>query len=217
MAKQTKSRAAQDFVPVKDIRDGVAILDDGSLVTVLLASSINLALKSEDEQTSTFYQFQNFLNSLDFSVQFLVQSRDLDIRPYLALLEQVESTQTNDLLKIQTREYIEFIKTFTESTSIMTKSFFIIIPYTPSIASKSGGVKGLNPLKKKKTPEEEQGDEKRFLEYRTQLEQRVAVVEQGIARTGVRSVELGTEELIELFYRTLNPGELHKPSSAVQS
>jgi hypothetical protein len=215
MAKKPKAGATQDFVPIEDIRDGVAVLDDGTLIVVLLASSINLALKSEDEQTSVFLQFQNLLNSLDFPIQFLVQSRELDTRPYLALLEEVEREQTNDLLKIQTREYIEFIKTFTASTSIMTKSFFVIVPYTPSIASQAGGLKGLVPLGPlaKKGEEGEAQSEERFQEYRSQLEQRVAIVEQGIARTGVRTVQLGTEEMIELFYRTFNPGELHKPAS----
>jgi hypothetical protein len=213
MASKRKSQATQDFVPVRDIRDGIAVLEDGTLVGVLLASSINLSLKSSDEQTSILLQFQNLLNSLDFSIQFLIQSRDLDVRPYIATLEEVYREQTNDLLKIQTREYIEFIKTFTASTSIMTKSFFIVVPYTPSIASKGGGITDLLPIKKDQTSEKEAENELKFQEYRTQLEQRISIVQQGVARTGVRSIQLGTEEVIELFYRTFNPGELHKPAA----
>ena len=106
------SKATQDFVPIKEIRDGVIILNDGSLRGILIASSINFALKSEDEQQAVISQFQNFLNSLEFSIQITVQSRELDIRPYVALLEQQFGKATDDLMIIQIREYIEFIKSF---------------------------------------------------------------------------------------------------------
>src|SRR4051812_20981984 len=104
MAVQAK--ATQDFVPIKEVRDSVLVLKDGSMRSILLASSVNFALKSGDEQTSIILQFQNFLNSLEFTVQVFVQSRRLDIRPYLALLEERYKEQVGELMKIQTREYI---------------------------------------------------------------------------------------------------------------
>jgi len=121
-----QSKAAQDFVPIKEVRDGVVILKDGSMRAVLMVSSLNFALKSQDEQESILFQFQNFLNSLDFSVQFFVQSRELDIRPYLNLLEERYRAQTEDLMRIQVREYIGFVKNFIENSDIMSKSFFIV-------------------------------------------------------------------------------------------
>ena len=78
-----KAKATQDFVPIKEVRDGIVVLKDESLRAIILASSINLSLKSDDEQRATILQFQNFLNTLDFSIQISVQSRKLDIRPYL--------------------------------------------------------------------------------------------------------------------------------------
>src|ERR1700733_14849784 len=113
MATQS-TKTTQEFVPIKEIRDGIAILNDGSLRSIVLASSLNFALKSSDEQNSIIFQFQNFLNSLDFSVQIFVQSKRLDIRPYIALLEGQYKEQTIELMKIQTREFIEFIKTFVD-------------------------------------------------------------------------------------------------------
>src|SRR5580700_11969986 len=92
-----KSHSTQEFVPVSSVRDGIVVLKDGSLRAILLASSINFALKSEDEQTAFIVQFQNFLNSLDFSVQIFVQSRMLDIRPYIATLEAAYKEQLDDL------------------------------------------------------------------------------------------------------------------------
>src|SRR5579864_4231777 len=125
MAQGTTARSAQDFVPLQEIRDGVVVMKDGSLKAIVMCSSVNMALKSPDEQASTILQFQNFLNSLDFSVQIFIQSRKYDIRPYIALLEEQEKNQLNDLLKIQTREYINFIKSYSESQNIMTKNFFV--------------------------------------------------------------------------------------------
>lgn len=213
MPSQTSSRASsrstQDFVPVSEVRDGVVVLKDGGLRAVLLASSINFALKSEDEQTAFIVQFQNFLNSLDFSVQIFVQSRMLDIRPYVATLEVQYKQQLDDLMRIQIREYIEFIKSFTEAANIMTKNFFIVVPYSPAIVQKKNGPAGLLPFGKGKANTEEQN--RSFEEQVSQLEQRIAIVQQGLVRTGVRTVQLGTEEAIELFYKMFNPGEEGKP------
>jgi hypothetical protein len=204
-----KSQASQDFVPIKEIRDGVLILKDGSYRAIVMASSLNFALKSQDEQTSIIYQFQNFLNSLNFSVQICIQSRRLDIKPYLKLLEGREKEQENDLMRLQVRQYIEFISALTENTNIMTKSFFIIIPYAATIISNQKA--GFTNLFKKRSDAENKADkEMSFEENRGQLEQRVAVVEEGLTRCGIRVVELGTEELVELFYKSFNPGEIDK-------
>jgi len=208
----TIAKATQDFVPIQEVRDGIIILKDGSLRAVLMASSLNFALKSQDEQEAILYQFQNFLNSLDFSVQIFVQSRKLDIRPYITLLEERLKEQTSELMKIQIQEYIGFIKNITESTNIMSKSFFIIVPYSPAVISrKTAGALG-SFIKKgggATSPEEEVEND--FEESRSQLEPRVSVVEQGLLRTGIRVAALGTEEAIELLYKMFNPGELEKP------
>lgn len=202
------NRTTQDFVPVSEVRDGVVVLKDNSLRAVLLASSINFALKSEDEQTAFILQFQNFLNSLDFSVQIFVQSRMLDIRPYIGTLEVAYKNQLDDLMRIQIREYIEFIKSFTEAANIMTKNFFVVVPYSPPglAAAKAGGFLSFG---KKKVPADEAN--RTFEEQVTQLEQRISIVQQGLVRTGVRTVQLGTEEAIELLYKMFNPGEIGKP------
>ena len=208
MAAATKSKSTQDFVPIKEIRDGVIVLKSGGMRSIILASSLNFALKSQDEQASILMQFQNFANSLDFSVQIMIQSKKLDIRPYIALLEERYKEQATELMKIQVREYIEFIRTFVDSTNIMSKSFFVVIPYDPPIMTGSKNpLSGMLP--KSKTPT--QDFDKQFQEYRSQLEQRVAVVEQGLVRCGIRSAELGTEEVVELYYKLFNPGETEKP------
>ncbi|MDE2213098.1 MAG: hypothetical protein KGJ34_01005 [Patescibacteria group bacterium] len=210
--QKVSAKATQEFVPIKEVREGVVVLKDGSLRTILMASSINLALKSQEEQEAVIAQFQNFLNSVEFTVQFFIESRDLDIRPYIALLEERLAEEVDDLMKLQIREYITFIRDFVERANIMSKNFFIVVPYDPALIERGGRSGPLTALGlggnsgKSSTLTDEQ-----FEQYRSQLEQRVGIVEQGLIRTGVRVVPLGTEELIELFYKLFNPGELEKP------
>ena len=204
------AKASQDFVPIKEIRNGVVILKDGGMRAVLLASSLNLSLKSAEEQRATILQFQAFLNSVDFPIQIIIRSRRYDIRPYLATLENRLGEIEEPLLKIQTREYITFIRDFTKTVSIMTKNFFIVVPYTSAdIGGGAGPLAGLArilPFGKKETTEAR--EEAAFEEKQTQLLQRSGVITQGLARVGVRTAQLGTEELIELFFKTFNPGEI---------
>ncbi len=211
---RNENKSTQEFVPIKEVRDGIVIMKDNGLRAVLLASSINFALKSEDEQTAFIVQFQNFLNSLDFSCQIFVQSRQLDIRPYVATLEEAYKGQLDDLMRIQIREYIEFIRSFTEAANIMTKNFFVVVPYTPAVISTGGGAASFLPFGKKKANAAEEN--RTFEEQATQLEQRISIVQQGLIRTGVRTVQLGTEEAIELLYKMFNPGEESKPMSLQQ-
>src|SRR5574343_627472 len=194
---QNQAKTTQEFVPIKEIRDGIVILKDGSMRSIILASSLNFALKSSDEQSAIIAQFQKF-----------IQSKRLDIRPYIALLEERYKEQTSELMKIQTREYIEFIRTFVDNSNIMTKGFFIVIPFSPPIISNSN-----NPITSiiKGKKDDALIENAKFEEYRSQLEQRVGVVEQGLVRCGIRVAELGTEEVVELYYKIFNPGETEKP------
>jgi len=209
------SQATQSFVPVKEIREGVVILKDESFRMILMCSTLNFALKSEDEQSAIVMQYQNFLNSLDFSVQFFIQSRKLNINPYLTTLEEARIQQPNELLKIQTREYIGFIRNFVSATNIVEKTFYVVVPYAASIAL---GAKSSNPITSilslfsKNKGEAGQAEAMRFAEARLQIQQRADVVSQGLAGAGIRSKQLATEELIELYYKLFNPGELEKES-----
>ena len=198
----TPNRAAtQDFVSIRDIKEDVVIQKNGQMVMVLLASSINFALKSLDEQRAILSQFQDFLNTLDFSLQIHMQSRRLNIEPYIAVLGELEEKQYNDLMRIQLREYMEFIRTFTRDVEVMNKNFFIVVPYSPSL--KIG--RGVGNLFSPKTGGAV--NDSNFEENRTQLEQRASLVSEGLARIGVRTITLGTDELVELYYHTFNPND----------
>lgn len=199
--------ATQQFVPVKEIRNGIIILKDGGYRGILICSSINFGLKSADEQHAITLGFQNFLNTLDFSIQIVVNSRKMDLRPYLALLEEKATGQKTELMRIQLREYVEFVRSFTDQANIMTKSFYIVVPYSPHVSV----VDTLGFFKHKDAQSKSSAAQASFEEDRAQLEQRLSLVAGGLAGTGVRAVSLGTEEVIELLYRSFNPGELENP------
>ena len=188
----------QNFIPIESVRDGIILLKNGEYRSLIMTSSVNLSLKSDDEQSAIYLQFQNLLNSLDFQIQIFVQSRRLDIRPYLAVLEKRHTEVKEDLLKVQITEYIDFIRKFTEESNIMTKHFFVTVPYLP--------VSALN--QSKSTPfNNTQKSIDAFEQIKVQINERVSLVIQGLNRLGIRSVVLNTEEAVELFYKEFNPGE----------
>jgi len=184
----------QEFLEIEDIREGVLILKNKSLRGVLAVSSLNFALKSEEEQNAIIYQFQSFLNSLDFPIQIYVQSRRLNLTGYLERLEELEKEQKNELLKIQTRSYIQFIKNLLAGGSIMTKNFYLIVPFVPVLV----------PGMRKKSPTL---SEEEFERAKTQLWQRMEFVAHGLRRCGLFCVPLNTRELIELFWSIYHPEE----------
>lgn len=195
---------SQQFVPIQEIQDGTIVLKDGSFRAILMASSVNLGLKSAEEQEAVIMQFENFLNTLDFPTQIVVQSRKRNIKPYISKLEEQLKNQTEPLLKIQTREYIEFIKSFMEINDIMTKHFFVVVPYDNiSASAASGGL--LNKIIPSKTVQKTQQED--FQKMKSQLEQRITIVQEGLKRTGVRTILLKTPQVVELFFKTFNPGE----------
>ena len=203
----TPAGPTQKFVPVKEIRNGVVILKEGGYRGILICSSINFGLKSAEEQRAITLGFQNFLNTLDFSIQIVINSRKMDLRPYLALLEQKAPEQKTELLRIQLREYVEFVRSFADRANIMTKSFYIVVPYAPRVSAANA----IGFLHRDSAASKSASATASFEEDRAQLEQRLALVAGGLAGTGVRAVPLGTEEVIELLYRSFNPGELENP------
>ncbi|MCA9357076.1 hypothetical protein H6784_03835 [Candidatus Nomurabacteria bacterium] len=197
--------ATQDFVSIKDIRDDVIIQKNGQMCMLLLASSINFALKSLDEQKAILMQFQQFLNTIDFSLQIYIQSRKLNIEPYLELLQSLEVKQDNDLMRIQLREYMEFISSFTRDVDVMSKNFFIVVPYSPTKLNITRGITSMFSQSQKQSSSQ---NDLQFEEHRIQLEQRVDMVSEGLARIGVRTISLGKDDLVELFYHLYNPADM---------
>jgi len=195
--------STQRFLDILEIKDDIVVLKDGSVRAVLLVSSINFDLKSEEEQNAVISSYVQFLNSVDFPVQIVIQSRKLNIDRYLEKLQALEKQQTNELLRSQTVEYRQYIQELVQIADIMTKRFYAVVPYSGS----DGGTKKFFPrlvdafsptniihLKQKK-----------FEEYRSELMKRVEFVMDGLGSAGLKSAILDTQSLIELYYNTYNP------------
>jgi len=197
------TQSTQIFLDIAQIKNDAVILKDGSLRAVLMVSSINFALKSEDEQNALVSSYVGFLNYLSFPVQIVIQSRKLDIDSYISYLEESERGLTNDLLKRQIVNYKSYIKELVDLGDIMTKRFFIVVPYSP-IESKQMGFFGrlasvFSPAKVI------QLNQDKFLQYLHELSQRVEHVNMNLGSMGLTSARLDTQGLIELYYNVYNP------------
>jgi hypothetical protein len=196
----------QALVDIKEIRDGVLYLKSGGVRRVLIVSGVNFDLKSEAEQGLILGSFQNFLNTLDFSVQFFIHSRKVNVDAYLAAMRARMEEEPSELLKIQIGEYVEFIRTFVEENAIISKTFFAVVPYESVIPS--GKVAGLASLFKKRAPgthSTSSGQAENAQETLSQLERRVNQVIDGISQIGLRAAPLENDALVELFYNLYNP------------
>ncbi|MGB2762407.1 MAG: hypothetical protein WBC21_02595 [Minisyncoccales bacterium] len=193
--------STQDFLQIEQIREGTVILKNKLLRGILMVSSLNFALKSDDEQSAIIYQFQNFLNSLDFSCQILVQSRRINITGYIDKLKKLEKEQTDELLQIQTSGYREFIESLVKAGTIMNKNFFIIVPFS-LLETKQNEKKGIF-----KAPKIPKLTEEEFQRSKIQLQQRMEFIILGLRRCGLKAVPLTTPEIIELFWGLHHPNQ----------
>ncbi|MBS4033878.1 MAG: hypothetical protein KGZ85_05395 [Ignavibacterium sp.] len=201
----SKFASTQNYLPISGIRNDTIVLKDGTLRAAVLCSSVNFSLKSEKEQKSIIAGYIGFINSLEWPIQIVIQSRKLNIDSYLEKLKNLEMEQTNDLLRIQMRDYASYVKELVQIGEIMTKKFFIVIPYNP-----------LGDLKRKfidrfveifKAPSFIKMKREKFEKYRSELFKRVDHVISGLAGIGVNVMPLDTQSLIELFYNSYNPTE----------
>lgn len=195
--------STQKYLQIAEIRDDTVIMKDGSIRSVLLVSSINFALKSEDEQNAIISAYVNFLNSMDTPMQILIQSRKLDLEQYLIYLKEAEAKQTNDLLQMQMAEYRQYIAELVSLGNIMTKRFYVVVPFEPfnsktrGFWSRAGDV--LSPTAVSSV------SQKNFTARQRELFTIVDRVLSGLAGMGLRAQILDTQALIELFYNTYNP------------
>ena len=202
-----KGPATQEFVAIDEIREGIIILKNGGLRAVLMCGSRNLELESIDSQNAVISAYADFVNSFDWPIQIIIHSRKLDINPYLNMLEEKLKTQKNELLKIQTAVYIDFIRNFTTLADIMIKKFYVGIPFDPIESKTEGPIEKITSLLPK-TQSKNILSEEKFKEYRSQLLQRVEHTILTLAHVGIKASQLQTDELVELFYNLYNPEEL---------
>jgi len=201
------TQSTKELVSIADIKDSIVLLKNGSLRAVIEVSAVNFELRSEEEQTGILQNFQRFLNSIDFPLQMIVNSRQLNMDEYLKSVDTIAESTTNELLKIQAVEYSKFVKELLELSNIMTKHFYVVLPFyvyeTPSktgIVESIKGVFGSSKTVQQIKPEQ-------LETYRTQLIQRVELILDGLIGVGLKARLMEGQELNNLYYSLYNPGE----------
>jgi hypothetical protein len=196
--------STQQYIEIAGIKDGIVILKNGGYRLIISVSTTNFALKSEQEQNSIIFQYQSFLNSLHFPIEIVMRSKRLDLSPYLNKISKLMAEQQNELLQIQTADYVDFVTKLIEIANIMKKSFYVVIPYQP-INLESANF--LTKLFRKKTTvvSELRISEEEFRKNADKLREYGQIVADGLGKIGLHCFQLTTKEIIELFYQIYNP------------
>ncbi|MDR3642097.1 MAG: hypothetical protein P4L74_00525 [Candidatus Doudnabacteria bacterium] len=212
--KKPIGKPTQNFLRISEIKNDTVVMDDGTLRVIIMVSSTNFDLKSQDEQNSIIFGFQRFLNSLEFPVQILMQSRKMEIGGYLEKLKKLADKQTNELLRVQTNEYVEFISRLIENASIMNKNFYIVVPLGESIFPAAAGFfsRVFGRGREREVTERIENFEK----AKEKLDNRATSLASNLSGIGIRAERMKTEEIIQLYYNSynfesgplINPGEL---------
>lgn len=206
MAQQTTTtnKSTQSSLIINEIKDGIVIMKDGSLRSVVLTSAINFDLMSQAEQDGAEMAFQGFLNSLHFPVQIVIKSRKIDLDNYIDKLKKSRDDQDNPLLADLMEDYIANVQSLIEEVNIMDKQFFVVIPYFPITApDKANIVQNLTTILKPANVVSVNSVD--FENSKKELRQRVQLVANGLAQMGLRAIPLNTQELIDLYYTSYNP------------
>lgn len=202
--------STQNNLQIAEIRDGVAIMNDGSFRSVVMVKSINFDLMSPQEREAVEYSYQGFLNSLYFPIQIFVRSQKVDIRPYIEKLDKIRTEHDNMLLALLMDDYIGYIDDLAAQTNIMDKHFYVVVPFFPTEASTKplaqsksllDGVFSLFNNNKTHIVI----NEKKLEDAKEELRNRVQAVLAGLIECGIQGLPLDTQELIELYYDTYNP------------
>lgn len=204
--------STQNALQISEIRDGVVIMNDGTFRAVVMCKSINFDLMSPQEREAVEFSYQGFLNSLYFPIQIFIRSQKVDLRPYLERMNKIRTEQENMLLGLLMEDYIAFLSDIAHQTNIMDKRFYMVIKYPDTdqdirkaLKQSTGFFTGMGELLSPSKPSKVVINEKTLETGKTELRNRVQAVMQGLAQSGIQSLPLDTEELIELYYDAYNP------------
>lgn len=207
--KASTPTTAQNSLLFSEMRENMIIMNDGSFRAVIQCQSINFDLMSSREREGIEFSYQNFINSLYFPVQVLIRSRRVDIAPYIDRLVDIRRSQDNMLLNVLMDDYINFIDVLAQEANIMDKSFFIIVPYyqTGDSSEIKKQAKGLfdSIFGGKSDAAITKIDQIAYEKAKNEIKNRVDSVMSGLFQIGVKSGQLNTKQLGELFYNSYNP------------
>ena len=207
-ATPDQALSTQITLLISDLRDSMVIMKDGSFRAVVACQSINFDLMSSTEREGIEYSYQNFLNSLNFTTQILIRSQRVDITPYINRLSEIRRNNDNMLLGILMDDYIGFIDALSQEANIMDKSFFVVIPYYPSVEQERilNETRSIFASFKKNTGQSvTRIDRNTYDQAMSEINNRIEVVTSGLFQIGINSVRLSTRQLAQLYYDFNNP------------
>lgn len=198
--------STQDNLPIEDIIDGIVILKDGSASKVMQVSSVNFDLLSEKEQSALIFAYGGILNSLNFTVQIVINSTTKDVGNYLNNLEMAKNSQQNEKLKERIASYKKFIEETVKRNDVLSKTFYIVVPFSNLELGIKNAQKqilsSINPIKK--APELPYSKEYIVEKAKAALQPKEDHLVRLFSRLGLDIKALTTKELIELFYKIYN-------------
>lgn len=182
LQKSKTSTSARNQIAIQGVRDNILILPNNEYRAVLQVSSLNFELRSEEEQDAIIDTYESFLNSVGSSLQILVRTREIDMDKYLEDLSGRLDRETEQVYRDQLKNYNEFIRSLITTNKILTRHFYIIVPYTA----------------KGKTD---------FELVQEQLNLRLDIVTKGMMRIGIHTKALTSLEMLDLFYSFYSPSQ----------
>jgi hypothetical protein len=171
-------------IQIKEVKDDILILPNNEYRLLIETSSINFELKSEEEQDVLIDSFQNFLNSLSIPLQILVRVREVDIDGYLDQIAKSKLVEKEKVYRTQIDNYSEFIKDLVLGSKILSRRFYITVPYRNESKNKD------------------------FKLIKEQMHLQRGIVLKGLEKLGMKAKALDSLELLDLFYSFYNPSQI---------
>ena len=182
LQKSKSKTTSRQQIAIKGVRDNILILPGNQYRAILHVSSLNFELKSEEEQDAIIDTYESFLNSVGSNLQVLIRTREIDMDKYLEELAERLNGETEPVYRKQLKNYDEFIRSLITTNKILTRHFYLVIPYMAS--SKAD-----------------------FELIKEQLNLKVDIVSKGMTRLGIHTKQLSSLEVLDLFYSFYNPAQ----------
>ncbi len=182
LAKSKTKTSSRGQIAIKGVRDNILLLPNDQYRAVLHVSSLNFELKSEEEQDAIIDTYESFLNSVGSNLQVLIRTREIDMDKYLEELTQRLDGESESIYRKQLKNYDEFIRSLITTNKILTRHFYVVIPYTAVHKAD-------------------------FELIKEQLNLKVDIVAKGMTRLGMHTRQLSSLEMLDLFYSFYNPAK----------
>ena len=212
--KKTQSESmfnTETMLPISEIKNGIVILKDWGLRSIIKVEWLNLDLKNYDEQQIVLEQYKRFLNWLSFPIQILVRNTYLDLTEYISYLRKNLKEIENPALQNQGQNYLSFLQWIDDQQwLIFVKEFYIVIPFyqdekDAEQVNRSRWDKLLNILNAKDDVEMIVERYRNFIKWEQNIQTRESVLIDGLNDLWIQAERLDTASVISLLFRMYNP------------